>query len=112
MSEHGMWRREEERAQRNRGLTGRGIVGCITFILSLGLGVILYWWLDTTFDLYALLNIPAEWPGWLVDVLGVVVLVIAIQLVLTIITGVFWRLTGRDKKVDDMMEDLLKQWDE
>jgi TRAP-type C4-dicarboxylate transport system permease small subunit len=112
MSEHGLWRREEERAQRNRGLTGRGMVGCLTFVLSLALAGLVYWWLDRTYDLYAALGLPAEWPGWVVDVVGVAVLVLAIHVTLTVITSLVWRLTGRDKKVDDMMDDLLKQWDE
>lgn len=112
MSEHGLWKLEEERAERNRGLTGQGIVGCITFALSLTLGAVVYWWLDNTYDIYSELSIPTEWPGWVVDVLGVALLVLAIHVTLTMITGLVWRLTGRDKKVDDMMDDLLKQWDE
>jgi hypothetical protein len=112
MSDHGLWRLEKEREKQRRGLTGRGIVGCITFILSLVLGGVLYWWLDNNYDLYAKFSIPAEWPGWLVVVLGVALLVLAIQVTLTVCASVIWRLTGRDKKVDDMMDDLLKQWDE
>jgi hypothetical protein len=107
-----MWKREEERAKQNQGMTKRGLVGCITFVLSLALSGVLYWWLDNTYDIAAELSIPADWPGWVVDVLGVVVLVVAIQLTLTVITSLIWRLTGQDKKVDDMMDDLLKQWDE
>jgi hypothetical protein len=107
-----MWDREREREERNRGLTGRGLVGCLTFLLSLGLGGTLYWWLDNTYDLYDLMSIPIDWPGWVVDIFGVLILVIAIQLALTVLTSLVWRLTGRDKKVDDMMDDLLKQWDE
>jgi hypothetical protein len=112
MSEHGMWKREEERAAANRGLTGRGLVGCVTFILSLALGGVVYWWLDNTYNIPAELSIPADWPGWVIDVVGIIVLVIAVQLTLTVITSVVYRLTGRDKKVSDMMDDLMKQWDE
>ena len=37
---------------------------------------------------------------------------IVLQAVLTIISSVFWKLSGRDKKVAGKLDDMLKEWDE
>ena len=42
----------------------------------------------------------------------ILVLLIVLQAVLTIISSVFWKLSGRDKKVAGKLDDMLKEWDE
>ncbi len=112
MHDHRLWRREEIRLEKRKGLMSRGFVGCIMFILALALGGALYYWLDNNYNLYRVLNIPRDWPGWVVDVVGVVILVIAAQGIFAVLGSVVWRLTGRDKKVGDQMNELLERWDD
>jgi hypothetical protein len=112
MSDYSLWKREDEIEQERKGLTGRGIFGCVTFLVSGGLAYLGYTWLSQEYNLRRLLSIPKDWPGWLIDALGILVLLIAVQAVLTIIGSVFWKLSGRDKKVAGKLDDMLKQWDE
>ncbi len=114
MSDYTVWKREEERLRQRKGLTGRGIIGCITLILSAALTYLAYYWI-TTVEKYPIrhkFQIPPEIPDWGVDVLAVLVLFVAIQTVFTLLASVLWKLAGKDKKVDDMMDDLLTQWDD
>jgi len=111
-SDYSVWKREEAEAKEREGLTGRGIVGCISVLISAGLGYLAYWWVSNNYNLRHMFNIPKEWPSWVIDVLGVLILFIVVQATFTLITAVGWKLTGRDKKVGDKMDELLAQWDE
>lgn len=112
MSDYSIWKREEAKAKKREGLTGRGIVGCISFIASVGLGYLAYRWLDNEYNITRLFAIPKDWPGWVVDALGIILMIIVVQAVFIAISSLVWRLAGKDKKVDDMMDDLLEKWDE
>lgn len=112
MSDFSLWKQQDEIEQERKGLTGRGIFGCVTFLASGGIAYLGYTWLSQEYNLRRLLSIPKDWPGWLVDALGILVLLIAVQAVLTIIAGVLWKLSGRDKKVAGKLDDMLKKWDE
>ncbi len=110
--DYSMWKRQEERVKQRQGLTQRGLFGCVSFLISIGVAYGLYWWVEREKDLYRLFNIPREWPDWLVGILAVLVLTVAFQAVITIISGVFWRLAGKDKKVGEKMDEMLAKWDE
>lgn len=101
-----------DRERQRKGLTGRGVVGCIMMLLSFGLAYALYWWLEQQYNLRRLFSVPRDWPNWVVTTAAVVLLFIVVQLVMTILIGLIFKLAGRDKKVIDQMGDLYDHWDD
>ena len=104
---------QEDRLQKRKGLTSRGIVGCFTLLVSTGAAYWVYYFLSDRYPLRRLFGIPRDKvPDLFMDILGVLVLLILIQALLTIITSLVWKLAGKDRKVKDMMDDLYEQWDD
>jgi len=106
------WQRQEKIAEERKGLTQRGLFGCVSFIISVGIAIGIYYWVTDRYSLYRVFTIPRDWPEWLVTVIAVAILTVAFQATITIISSVFWRLAGKDKKVKDQMDALLEQWDD
>lgn len=111
MGDFGLRKIEKVRLEQRKGLTGRGLFGCASFLISAGLAYFLYQWLSQHYDLRRMFSVPYNVSPVVVQVAGTVILLVIIQFVMTLATSVFWKLGGRDKKVDDKMDDLLKQWD-
>ena len=112
MDDFRLWKREEAQRKEREGLTGRGIVGCIGFLVSGGAAYLIFHFVLSVRQLRHDFNIPGDWPDWLVAALTLFILFIAIQAITTVILSVYWRMSGRDKKVGDKMQDLLEKWDE
>ena len=103
---------QAERAHQRRGLLGRGIAGCFSFLLSGAVSYAAFSWADQNYNLRRLMNIPYNYPGWIVDAIAILAFFIVFQLFLILAFGFFWKLSGRDQKVADKMEELYKHWDE
>lgn len=112
MSENSMWKREQATLDQRKGLTGRGIVGCLSFLISGAAAYALFLYFDQHYNLARIFDVPRDWPDWVIPVVGVLVLFVAVQATFTIILSVFWRLAGKDKKVGDKMDDLMAKWDD
>ena len=103
----------EERLRKREGLTSRGIVGCITLLISTAAAYGLFTWLDDHRNLRRMFQIPSKTlPDPFFDILVVVVLLVLIQTALTLIVSLIWRITGRDQKVEDKLDELYEKWDE
>lgn len=103
---------QQERTQRRKGLLGRGISGCFSLLLSSAVSYVAFLWVDQNYNLRRLMNIPRNYPGWIVDTIAILALFIVFQLFMILLFGFFWKLSGRDKKVADKMEELYDHWDE
>jgi hypothetical protein len=112
MSDYSLYKQQEERLAANKGVTGRGIFGCISFLVSAGIAYGIYWWLSGRYNLRAMLKIPASWPSVVVTALIVIILFVAIQLVLTLFLGILSKLGGKDQKVEDKLDELHETWDQ
>jgi TRAP-type C4-dicarboxylate transport system permease small subunit len=110
--DYSLWKRQDERLEANKGVTGRGIVGCISFLISAGIAYGIYWWLDGRYDLRTELSIPYSWPDAVVTALIVIILFIAIQSIVTIFLGILRKLAGKDQKVEDKLDELYEKWGE
>jgi len=106
MSDYSLWKRQDERLEANKGVTGRGIVGCISFLISGGIAYGIYWWLSGRYNLRAELSIPYSWPDAVVTALIIIILFIAIQAIVTIFLGILRKLAGKDQKVEDKLDEL------
>jgi hypothetical protein len=104
---------QEERLAKRKGLTGRGIVGCFTFVLSLGIAYGLYWWLSKTYPLRTLLNVPKDTlPDPFFEIFIIFILFFIFQAALTLLGAMAWRIRGKDQKVKDKLDELYDQWDD
>lgn len=112
MSDSSFGRLQQKREDRRSGLTGRGITGCISLIVSGALAYFAYLWLSNQHNLRKVFDVPKDWPDWAIMAIGILICFVAIQATFTIMLAVFWRLAGKDKKVGDKMDDLLAQWDD
>ena len=111
-SDYILYKQQDERLAANKGVTGRGIFGCISFLVSAGIAYGVYWWLNGRYDLRAMLNIPANWPAAVVTALIIIILFIAIQSIVTIFLGILRKLGGKDQKVEDKLDELYENWDQ
>lgn len=108
----GYRQRQEQILEERKGLTTRGIFGCVSFLISVGIAYGIYYWVSGRYNLYRVFTIPRDWPNWLVAVIAVVILTVAFQGTISVIASFFWRLAGKDQKVGDKMDALLDQWDD
>jgi hypothetical protein len=58
------------------------------------------------------LSLPPDWPPLLVAALVIVILFVAFLFVLTLLMSVVWKLTGKDQKVQDKLEEIYETWDQ
>jgi hypothetical protein len=112
VSDYSLWKKEEERREANKGLTGRGLASCVTVLISAGVAYLIYRWLSGQYDLAYVLSLPRDWPPIVVAALVIIVLFVAFQFVLTLLLSVLWRLGGKDKKVKDQLEEIYETWDQ
>jgi hypothetical protein len=111
-SDYSLWKKEQERREANKGLTGRGLVSCTIVLISAAVAYGIYWWLSSQYDLRYVLSLPPDWPPLLVAALVIVILFVAFLFVLTLLMSVVWKLTGKDQKVQDKLEEIYETWDQ
>ena len=111
-SDYSLWKKEQERREANKGLTGRGLASCLTVLISAGVAYAIYRWLSSRYDLGYVLSLPPEWPDTVVAALVIIILFVAFLFVLTLLLGVVWRLAGKDQKVKDKLEEIYETWDQ
>jgi hypothetical protein len=46
-SDYSLWKKEQERREANKGLTGRGLVSCTIVLISAAVAYGIYWWLSS-----------------------------------------------------------------
>ena len=64
---------QEERRRQREGLTGRGLVGCLVFMLSLGAAYALFLWISDNHSIRYLFKVPRDTlPDPYLDILAVV----------------------------------------
>ena len=111
--EFSFFKQQEARREANKGVTGRGFVGCISIVISAGIAYGIWtMFLSNQIDLRRDLRLPATWPDTVVTGLAVIILFVAVQLASTILLGIMWKLTGKDQKVSDKMDELADTWDQ
>lgn len=111
--DYSLWKQQDMRREANKGLTGRGFVGCISIVVSAGIAYGIWtMFLQSRIDLRSALRLPATWPDAAITGLAVIVLFVAVQLTFTILLGILWKLTGKDQKVEDKMDELADTWDQ
>ena len=111
--DYSLWKQQEARREANKGVTGRGFVGCINILISGGLAYGIWeFFLKSRVDIRTQLDFTATWPDAAVTAFAVIILFIGVMLAFTVLLSIVWKLTGRDKKVADKLEEMADTWDQ
>ncbi len=111
-SDYSLWKKEQDRREANKGLTGRGLGSCLIVLISAGVAYVIHRWLSGRYNLAYELSLPRDWPPMVADALVIIILFVAFLFVLTLLLGVVWRLAGKDQKVKDKLEEIYETWDQ
>jgi hypothetical protein len=111
-SDYSLWKKEQERREANKGLMGRGLSSCAIVLISAGVAYLIYRWLSGQYDLGRVLSLPPDWPPEVVAALVIFILFVAFLFTLTLLLSVVWRLSGKDQKVQDKLEEIYETWDQ
>jgi TRAP-type C4-dicarboxylate transport system permease small subunit len=111
--DYSLWKQQEARREANKGITGRGFVGCINILVSGGIAYAVWeFFLKARIDLRTELSLPPTWPEAAVTALAVVILFVGVLLAFTVLLSLVWKLTGKDQKVSDKLEEMADTWDQ